>query len=52
MKGCVLLGADRPTQNPNPRLARPQSFGLPGPERRGAPKAPREEDAPRIHRGS
>lgn len=34
MKGCVLLGIDRPTQNPNFQMA----CSHPGPELRRAPK--------------
>lgn len=38
MKGCVLLGIDRPTQNPNFQMACSQGFQHQGPELRGAPK--------------
>lgn len=40
MKGCVLLGIDRPTQNPNFQMACSQGFRHPRPGLRGAPKAP------------
>lgn len=40
MKGCVLLGTDRPTQNPNFQMACSQGFQYQGPELRGAPKVP------------
>lgn len=38
MKGCVLLGIDRPTQNPNFQMACSQGSWHPGPELRGAPQ--------------
>lgn len=40
MKGCVLLGIGRPTQNPNFQMACSQGFQHRGPELRGAPKIP------------
>lgn len=40
MKGCVLRGIGRPTQNPNFQMACSQGFRHPGPGLRGAPRAP------------
>ena len=40
MKGCVLLGIDRPTQNPNFQMACSQGFQHPESGPRGTPKAP------------
>lgn len=49
MKGCVLLGIDRPTQNPNFQMACSQGFQHLGTGLRGAPKSPAGELRPSPH---